>query len=121
MRRVEPILNNLMQPRFLMFWWTDASKGYWAVPVWPPHVFQTPFSRALGQFAYKRMGQGLTGAPMTYSRLKDLMAGPIPDSNAEPLISSIAPDGNTAFEYSLVDDMEASVSFEAQFGFLHEI
>jgi hypothetical protein len=121
MRRVEPILNNLMQPRFLMFWWTDASKGYWAVPVWPPHVFKTPFSRALGQFAYKRMGQGLTGAPMTYLRLKDLMAGPIPEPNAEPLISSIAPDGDTAFEYFLVDDMEASLSFEAQFRFRHEI
>jgi hypothetical protein len=79
MRRVEPILNNLMQPRFSMFWWTDASNAYWAVPVWPPHVFKTAFSCALGQFAYKRMGQGLTGAPMTYSRLEDLMAGPIPE------------------------------------------
>jgi hypothetical protein len=67
------------------------------------------------------MGQGLTGAPMTFSRLKDLMAGPIPEPNAEPPISGIAPDGNSAFEYFLDDDMEASVSFEAQFWFLHEI
>jgi hypothetical protein len=64
MRRVEPILNNLMQPRFWMFWWAAASNGYWAVPVWPPHVFKTAFSCALGQCAYKRMGQGSTGAPM---------------------------------------------------------
>jgi hypothetical protein len=35
----------------LMFWWTDASNRYWAVPVWPPHLFKTAFSCALGQFA----------------------------------------------------------------------
>jgi hypothetical protein len=67
MRRVEPVLNNLMQPQFSMFWWIDAANRYWAEPVWPTHVFKTAFSCALGQFAYKRMGQGLTGAPMTYS------------------------------------------------------
>jgi hypothetical protein len=120
MRRVEPILNNLMQPRFSMFWWTDAANGYWAVPVWPPHVFKTAFSCALGQFAYKRMGQGLTGAPMTYSRLKDLMAGPIPEPNAEPAISGITVDGSAAFEYFVDDDMGAAVSFEDQFRFLHD-
>jgi hypothetical protein len=120
MRRVEPILNNLMQPRFSMFWWTDAANGYWAVPVWPPHVFKTAFSCALGQFAYKRMGQGLTGAPMTYSRLKDLMAGPIPEPNAEPAISGITLDGSAAFEYFADDDMGAAVSFEDQFRFLHD-
>jgi hypothetical protein len=120
MRRVEPILNNLMQPRFSMFWWTDAANGYWAVPVWPPHVFKTAFSCALGQFAYKRMGQGLTGAPMTYSRLKDLMAGPIPEPNAEPAISGITLDGSAAFEYFVDDDMGAAVSFEDQFRFLHD-
>jgi hypothetical protein len=120
MRRVEPILNNLMQPRFSMFWWTDAANGYWAVPVWPPHVFKTAFSCALGQFAYKRMGQGLTGAPMTYSRLKDLMAGPIPEPHAEPAISGITLDGSAAFEYFVDDDMGAAVSFDDQLRFLHD-
>jgi hypothetical protein len=67
------------------------------------------------------MGQGLTGAPMTYSRLKDLMAGPIPEPNAEPPISGITPDGTCAFEYFVDDDMAASVSFEAQFRFLHKV
>jgi hypothetical protein len=41
-------------------------------------------------------------------------------THAERPISGIAPDGNSAFEYFLDDDMAASVSFEAQFRFLHE-
>jgi hypothetical protein len=49
------------------------------------------------------------------------MAGPIPEPNAEPPISGIAPDGNSAFEYFVDDDMGASVSFEAEFRFLYEV
>jgi hypothetical protein len=41
-------------------------------------------------------------------------------THAELPISGIAPDGNSAFEYFVDDDMGASVSFEDQFRFLHE-
>jgi hypothetical protein len=41
-------------------------------------------------------------------------------THAEPPISGIAPNGNSAFEYFVDDHMGASVSFEAQFRFLHE-
>jgi hypothetical protein len=55
MRRVEPILNNLMQPRFSMFWWTDASNGYWAVPVWPSHVIGVRFHFSAPEPARERV------------------------------------------------------------------
>ena len=78
MRRVEPILNNLMQPRFKLYWWADASKGFFAVPMFPPHAYKTGFSCYLGQFCYLRMAQGLCGAPHTFAQLKDYVGGPIP-------------------------------------------
>jgi hypothetical protein len=58
---------------------------------------------------------------MAYSPLKDLMAGPIPEPNAEPPRLGITADGTSAFEYFVRDDMGASVSFERQLEFLHEV
>ena len=78
MRRVEPILNNMMQPRFKVYWWADASNGFFAVPMYPPHAYKTGFSCFLGQFCYLRMAQGLCGAPHTFAQLKDYVGGPIP-------------------------------------------
>ena len=39
MRIVEPILNNLMKPRFKVYWWTDATNRFFAVPIYPPHAY----------------------------------------------------------------------------------
>jgi hypothetical protein len=117
MKRSEPIINILSMPKFKNFWWTDGANGYWAVPMHRPHAYKSAFSCVLGQFAYLRMGQGLTGAPHTYAQLKDIMSGPIPAPHAEEPISGDS--GDAAFMSFFDDDMGAGVSFEAQWDFLH--
>jgi len=82
-----------------------------------PHAYKTAFSSILGQFAYLRMGQGLTGAPHTYAQLKDLVMGPIPEPRGErPLAGETK---EFAFMTFFDDDMGRTTSFEAQLNFLH--
>jgi hypothetical protein len=117
MKRTEPIINAMALSRFKCYWWADGANGYWAIPMYRPHAFKTAFSSVLGQFAYLRMGQGLTGAPHTYAQLKDLVMGPIPEPMGERPLS-----GETeefAFMTFFDDDMGATTSFEAQLEFLH--
>ena len=78
MKRIEPILNSLMLPGLKVYFQADAANGYWAVPLVPGHAYKTAFGTHMGQFHYLRMGQGLSGAPQTYTRLKDIFSGPIP-------------------------------------------
>ena len=122
MRRVEPILNNLMQPRFKLYWWADASNGFFAVPMSPPHAYKTGFSRFLGQFFYLWMAQGLCGAPHTFVQLKDYMGGPIPSPNAEPAVFDIteSESGASAYESFFDDDSGSNELLETQACFLHE-
>jgi len=83
MKRMEPIINAMSMSRFKLYWWADGANGYWAIPMYRPHAYKTAFSSILGQFAYLRMGQGLTGAPHTYAQLKDLVMGAIPEPRGE--------------------------------------
>ena len=118
MRRVEPVLNNLMQPGHRFFFQADAANGYWAVPLVENHAYKTAFDTHMGQFHYLRMGQGLAGAPQTYSRMKDLFAGPIPSPNPEPALNNTGIPG--AFEVFVDDDYGAHKTFWDQYNFLHE-
>jgi hypothetical protein len=117
MKRTEPIINAMAISRFKFYWWADGANGYWAIPMYRPHAFKTAFSSVLGQFAYLRMGQGLTGAPHTYAQLKDLVMGSIPEPFGEQPLA-----GETeefAFMTFFDDDMGATISFETQLDFLH--
>ena len=116
MKRIEPVINNLTQARYKVFLQADAANGFWAVPLYPRHSYKTAFSTSLGQFQYRRMGQGLSGAPQTYSRLKDFVAGPIPFPLAEPALSRVC-DGS--FEHFIDDDFAAHVTPAAQLEFMH--
>ena len=118
MRRVEPVLNNLMQPGHRYFFQADAANGYWAVPLVANHAYKTAFDTHMGQFHYLRMGQGLAGAPQTYSRMKDLFAVPIPGPNSEPALNNTGIPG--AFEVFVDDDYGAHRTFWDQYNFLHE-
>ncbi|KAJ5578711.1 uncharacterized protein N7459_007675 [Penicillium hispanicum] len=104
MKRVEPILNRLSQTRWKAFFHSDAANGYWAVPLASEYAYKTAFITSLGQFCYLRMGQGLTGAPGTYTRLKDITMGPIPPPHAEPALS----EGSIDYEYFVDDDAGAA-------------
>jgi hypothetical protein len=116
MKRIEPILNMVAQTKWKWFFKADAANGYWAVPLALEHAYKTAFPSLLGQFCYLRMGQGLTGAPGTYSRLKDLFAAPIPAPCAEPGLDG----GGVGFECFQDDDIGAFETFTDQLRFLHE-
>lgn len=62
------------------------------------------------------MGQGLTGAPGTYTRLMDIVMGPIPNPDEEPALG----EGPVAFEYFMDDDQGGAETFEELVQFLHE-
>ena len=85
MRRIEPILNLLSQDKYLKGpkFQVDTVNGYYAVPIWLTHAYKTAFSCSMGQFCYNVMGQGLSGAPHTYSRLKNIAIGIIPAPDAK--------------------------------------
>ena len=121
MKRIELILDRLADPNHRFFFSTDAAYGFYAVPIYPPHAYKTAFNTLLGQYYYLRMPMGLTGAPATYARLKDLTFGPIPDPDAEPALLSISEDDpSLAFGYFFDDDYGASYTFPKLLSFLHD-
>jgi len=114
-KRIEPVLNNLMQAKFSSYFQADAANGFWAVSMHPSHAYRTAFSTHEGQWQYLRMGQGLAGAPQTYARLKGLFCGAIPVPNAEPCLNHCTAG---SFEYFVDDDFGAFPSYATQFAFL---
>ena len=122
MKRIEPILEDLARPGRQYFFSADAAYGFYAVPIYPPHAYKTAFNSILGQFYYTRMPMGLTGAPATYARLKDITFGPIPGPNSEPpLIAALEErKGQVGFRYFFDDDYGAANTFEDMMWFLQE-
>lgn len=141
MKRIEPVVNLLSQEKYKLGpkFQADATNGYYAIPLWSEHAYKTAFSCSLGQFCYNVMGQGLSRAPHTYSRLKDIAMGPIPEPKEEDAIhgelvimderGKAAPGkrivegnriGEVAFEYFMDDDYGAATDFPTLFRFLHD-
>lgn len=118
MKRQEPILEGLARPTRRYFFAADAAYGFYAVQVYPPHAYKTAFALATGQYCYIRMPMGLSGAPATYARLKDITFGPIPMPNAESSISNATFSGQLSFGYFFDDDYGASDTFNTLFDFL---
>jgi len=117
MKRIEPLVNNLMRSAFSTYFQADAANGFWAVPMYLPHAYRTAFSTPGGQWQYLRMGQGLAGAPQTYTRLKDIFSGYIPAPNPEPCLNKCSAG---AFKCFVDDDFGAFPSFRSQLNFLHQ-
>ena len=117
MRRIEPILKDMAQPWVKYNFRTDAANGYWAVGVWPAHCYKLAFSSSEGQMCYLRMGQGCTGGPATYSRLKDIVTGPIPEPHPEPSLSQAMK--HVCFNHFVDDDCGGAETFSSLVEFLH--
>ena len=118
MKRIETVLNSLMRPGLTVYFQADACNGYWAVPLAQEHAYKTAFGTHRGQYHYLRMGQGLSGAPQTYTRLKDILAGPVPEPNAEPALENFAIEDGS-FQCFMDDDFGAHRDFFSQWRFLH--
>ena len=84
--------------------------------MWKNHIYKTAFVCVFGQLAYTRMGQGLTGSPRTFAKLKDIFAGPIPSPHPEPALQDV--DG-IGFAHFVDNDLGAVSGFDAMFDFLH--
>ena len=117
MKRLEPLLREVSQSGMTCFFTADAANRYWAVPLHLPHAYKTAFYAYDGQYCYLRMGQGLTGGPATYSRLKDIVTGRIPGPSPEPALSDIG--RNTIFGHFMDDDFGGGESFDVVEWFLH--
>ena len=115
-KRIEPVLNNLMQAEFARYFQADAANGFWAVGMHPSHAYRTAFSTQEGQWQYVRMGQGLASAPQTYTRLKGLFSGAIAAPNPEPYLNQCTV---REFESFVDDDYRVFPDFVTQYGFLH--
>ena len=89
MKRMEPIINGLAKDSRRYYFSGDAANGYYPVPLLPKHTYKTAFNSVLGQCCYLRMGMGLLGAPHTYTKLKDMTFGRIPDPGSEPSLHEV--------------------------------
>ena len=63
------------------------------------------------------MGQGQTSSPGTYSRLKDIATGPIPEPKGQPELSECME--GVAFGHFMDNDFGGAPDFERLFRFLH--
>lgn len=97
--------------------WEKIRGRDWAVGLHRAHAYKTGFVSLLGQWCYLRMGQDLTGAPSTYTRLKDIATGAISSPNPEPALAVAA--SNSVFDHFMDDDLGKPSSFDALYEFLH--
>ncbi|KAI9871042.1 MAG: hypothetical protein M1823_008561, partial [Watsoniomyces obsoletus] len=123
MHRLEEVLETLMRPKFRCFFGADASNGYWAVPMRKGHDYKTGFLTPHGQYCYNRMGQGLKGAPHTYSQFTDLVYGPLPSTkgSGQTWPTVIGDHGGWAFKPFMDDHLGASTDFETMYSFLRDV
>ena len=92
MKKSEPILKAIARLTIQIIFQCEAANGYWAILLHESHQYKTAFRTCIGHYCYRRMGQGLTGGPATYTRLKDLAMGPIPGPEGEPALAGVAAD-----------------------------
>jgi len=118
-KRIEPIINDIAQRRISHLFKSDAANGYWAILLALEDSYKTAFASDLGQLCYRRMGQGLLGAPATYSHLKDLVFGPIPSPHKEPALNQVM-EGEVVCCHFMDDDVGGASSFGQLMQFLHD-
>lgn len=123
MHRLEEVLETLMRPKFRCFFGADASNGYWAISMKAGHEYKTGFLTPHSQYCYNRMGQGLKGAPHTYSQFTDLIYGPLPLTKRSEGFwpSAIEDHGSCAFKPFIDDHLGASIDFNSMFSFLQNV
>lgn len=120
MHRIEEVIEVVVVPGYTTFFSTDATNGYWAVPIRPGDEYKTGFTTPHGQYFYLRMGQGLKGAPMTYAQFTDVVFGPMPKTPGHPPLDSIlGTRENHGFSVFMDDHLAGFTDFEAQFEWLH--
>src|SRR5437762_9342352 len=120
--RIDEVLETVIRPGYTCFFITDASNGYWAIPIRPGDEYKAGFVTPHGQYLYLRMGQGLKGGAHTYAQFTDLVFGPLPKSETTPRTDSIiGTHGNGGFSPFMDDHIGGFTDFDSEFKFLHEM
>ena len=124
--RIEQIVHTISKKGKLWFFTADAANSYWANPIRSGDKHKLGFVTPYGMYCYTVMGQGLTGGTHTYSRLRDLVFGNIPEGEDEnrnhiPWFAAVIEyRGNIAFN-GLIDNSYGSGNpFEWLYQFLDE-
>lgn len=117
MPRIKSLLSKLAQPRFNVYFYTDATNGYQGVLIFPPHIYKTAFLSIYRQLAYTRIGQGLTRALGTYTRLKAIVIGPILQLDPEKALPEVSE--NVEYRFFIDDNIGAATTFNKMFDFLY--
>jgi hypothetical protein len=121
--RIEKVIDTIVKPKFGVFFSSDASNEYWAVPVRPGDEHKCAIVTPHGQYLYLRMEQGLKGAAATYTQFGDLVFEPLPKTDEVPAMPSLIGEqsnGQKAFSLFMNDHCESATSFDFMFIFLHE-
>lgn len=99
---------------------TDASNGFWGIPIREGDQHKTSVVGPNGMWEYKGMPQGLKGAPSTYARFGDLVFGHHNiDGHHFPSIMGFLPHLLTSMFIFVDDHNFTSETFEEHFHFLH--
>ena len=61
MHGMDEVLETIIRPQHDAFFASDASNGYWAVPMYEPDCYKAGVLTPHGQYIYRRMAQGLKG------------------------------------------------------------
>ena len=122
MHLVDEVLETVIKPTYTNWFIADASNGYWAVRIKPGDEHKAAFITPHGLYLYLRMGQGLKGAPHTYSQFTDLVFGPLPRMETiEKMPSVIGTHADCGFSPFMDDHIGGFTDYDAQFRFLHEM
>ena len=120
MHRIEEVVETVIQPKFIVFFTTDATAGYWAISMRREDEYKTGVIILHRHYAYLRMGIGLKRASQTYAKFEDLTFGHLPATEDEPEQKTILKDhGKTGFSIFADDHIGAATSFQSMFDFLH--
>ncbi|KAF2966539.1 hypothetical protein GQX73_g7005 [Xylaria multiplex] len=114
----------LIQGGHSVFFKADASNGYWAIPVRAQDQWKTAVVTPHGMYLYKRMAQGLCGAPHTYSQFGDIVFGPHPacpgNPDGLPSLFGHHPDWRAGFAIFMDDHLISANTFERMYFFLKD-
>ena len=117
--RIETVLDTIVIATNTVFFGADAAHSYWGILTHPNDVHKTAFVVPEGQFAYLRMGQGLTGGVHTYSSFSDVLWGSIPAPDPKPVVVGIH--DTYSFMPFIDDNFGGSPSFDTLAEFLMNI
>ena len=120
MHSLEEVVNTLMRAGHEVYMMSDAANSYWAVNIRKEDRNKTGFIGPNGQWVYIRMGQGLKGAPFTYSQFGDMVFGPLPpNQRGVPRMPTILGRSTKhAFQIFMDDHAGSAKNYETMFDFL---